>query len=223
MKRITITIIIILLSASLVHPSVWANGLCKILIPEQCEDNIIILDTTKSLNVGSLQIQAATAFLAANTAYQKFQERYEISTLNDVFYSTPEQTEAIENAIGSITAAEELLLTLYVEFQKYRLNTTLIEKMKTFDYKCFSEKYHLNGTVIAELEESLSRGDIYGVLRRFVDKAGEIRRELEALKPTVDKNEPNIDAIYIVNQLFADMSLYGQYAAMIFRETQRTQ
>jgi len=112
-----------------------------------------------------------------------------------------------------------------VEFQKYHLNTALIEKMKTLDYQCISEKYRLNSIIMAELEESLAKGDIYGVLKRFVEKAGEIRMELEVLRPTIDINKPNIDAIYTINQRFAEMSLYGQYSAMIFREitAQRTQ
>jgi len=220
MKRLNIVVIIMILFCTIyLYPVVFANRICTLLDPEQCEDTDTTTILDKVETIGTIQIKAATAFLAANKAYQKYLEKYEYSTLDVIlYYSTQEQSKSLNNAIYKITIAEELFNALWSEFQKYPLDKTKIEMLKRIDYNDIIERYQLNTLIMRKLEESLTKGDIYAVLENFAKSAGKIRLELIKLKYTVDQREPNIDTIYIINQLFADMSLYGQYSAMVFRE-----
>jgi len=220
MKRVTFTLILLIILFTNLNSVVIMNYYCQTLEPEQCEDNSTTLDSKLSeRSIGSLQAQAAAEFLAANASYQKFLEQYELTEINLSNYS--DQSITIGETISHISNAERFFIFIYIKSQSFNLNIDIVESLKIFDYELFCDRFHMNHTIMKEVEKYLKRGEVFGVLYRIIEKAGEINIRLTHLKSSIDKNIPDIDAIYDINQRFANTSLFGQYVAMVFREITR--
>jgi len=216
MKKITILVVIIIILSSFIHGVVFGNWFCSALYPDQCESKTTLDSIGASLNIGDLQVQAAAAFLSSSSLYQKFLEKFEMNV--------PEQSMVLDECIYQINIAEKMFTEVYIQSLKFKLNPQFVLNLKTFNYNYFCYTNELNIVVWAEVEEFLKKGDVFGIMKRIVCKTGQLRNEIEAIRQTMDKGEPDILTIYKVNQHYAELGLFGQYMSMVFRIiTQRIQ
>jgi hypothetical protein len=212
MKRITISIITILAFTAMVHGVIYMNYICNTLQPEQCNNEALV----NTVNIGDLQIEASAAYLSAESQFKKFLEKLELTEISLSSYQ--EQSSILTDAIERMSNAERNFDILYTEVQRFSLNQMVLEDIKEFDYKGFCCRNKLNPIIMNNVEEYLSKGNIFGLLQKTRDDCTGLRKSLEGLKTTIDEGTKDINAIYQINQNFADTSLFGQYAAMVFRE-----
>lgn len=217
MKTITI-IIILTIFCTPIYPIICMNYFCNNLVPECPEEpTILTQDSTGTENLAYLQAHAANTFLLAHGKWNEFlvkiemmdfSQKFDYIVLNDILKKTVLKIEEAENIFTKISDTS----------RQYQVNPMVAERLKDFDYKWFCSKHNLNPAVMSEVECYLNTGDILGIPNRFREQLAEIKIQVEDFRKSIESQNPNIDAMYMVNQNLLTMALFGQYTAMIFRE-----
>jgi len=221
MKNITIFVtILIVFCVTPIHPVIFFNYFCNNLVPECPAYSPQPGATTQDVpgyqeNLALLQARAAAAFLTANANWQTFLAKIEMA---EVQVDYKELSNILKKTFLEIEKAEGIFAKITEASHQYQMNPRQIEKLKSFDYKWFCAKWNLNQTAMSEVECYLSTGDILGLPNRFQEQLAAIKTKLKGFRQSVERNEPDINAMYEINQSLLTMSIYGQYAAMVFRE-----
>lgn len=163
----------------------------------------------------TLIITGAGQFIQSQALFQQFLHQVELAELYGVNYN--ELQGILNETLSSIESAG----TTYHDFIKLSVvtpyNQTFIDALESFDYDGFGETHHLNAVIFTRLASLLRSGNLTGVYEEIHAKTGEISQLLQTVKSTVDKNIfPSIPVLWQVNQVYFDVYLFGQYAAMVF-------
>ncbi|MCU0287018.1 MAG: hypothetical protein MUF15_11545 [Acidobacteria bacterium] len=91
--------------------------------------------------------------------------------------------------------------------------------METFDYLNFQIKKNLNEVVFRKATDFLKRGDVRGIYAALYKEMELIQAQLMAIKSMIDKEQfPAMGNVWLVNQMYAELMLFGQYIAQVFYE-----
>jgi hypothetical protein len=165
----------------------------------------------------TLIILGAGKFLKSHAGFQQLLHRVELAEISGVNYD--EWREILNDTISNIEGARVYYHYLKTLAAKTPYNQTFIGALLYFDYTGFREKHGLNKEIFSGLELLLRDGNVTGVYENFRTKTGEISRLLSSLEQDLDKDIfPKIPLLWEINQKYFDTLLFGQYAAMIFKE-----
>jgi hypothetical protein len=77
----------------------------------------------------------------------------------------------------------------------------------------------MHPAVFNPLREYLARGDVRGVFSKVLKDTEAILDQLYSIKEILEADKvPEIETTWKLNQTFSDYLLFGQYAAMVFKE-----
>jgi hypothetical protein len=223
MKSITIFVtVLIVFCVTPVYPLVYMNYFCNNLSP-QCQpaNNTQPPNTPQEVfdgyqNLAYLQAKAANNFLTASGNWSLFLAKFEMAEVSQVDYL--ELSSILKGTIQKIGEAENILIRINEASRQYQVNPTAQENLKNFDYKWFCTKNNLNPAIMSEVECYLNTGDILAIPDKIRENLADIKNQIEWFRQSVERQEPNIDEMYTINQNLLTMAIFGQYTSMIFRE-----
>jgi hypothetical protein len=165
-------------------------------------------------NMNTLVVIGAGQFLESNSNFQGFLQKYELTELYGFDFYTLNKiiTDAI---IGMEQAADTYeYLVMIAEVTPY--NQVFIDKLKTFDYDGFQERFNLNNQVFQKTKRFLLAGDITGAYKSILIDIRGIIESLNFIKDSIDKNVlPEVSKVWELNQKYSDTLFFGQYMAMV--------
>lgn len=165
----------------------------------------------------TLIIVGAGHFIQSHAGFQQFLHKIELAELYGVNYD--ELRGILNETVSSIESAKTAYFDLIKLAAVTPYNQSFIDALKSFDYDDFRESHNLNPVIFSRLESLLRDGNVTGVYEEIYAKINEISQLLHTVKLTVDKDIfPEIPVLLEINQIYFDSYLFGQYAAMIFKE-----
>jgi len=156
-------------------------------------------------------------FLSAYSDFMKALSQMELSGSQGVNYK--ELSDILSSAISNMEVAESAYSSLVKQAQTTPYNPSVIDRLKSFDYKGFQQKKGLNSTIFDIVAGSLGEGDIANLYMNMGHNAVLVGRKIIMLKSIVDNNmPPELKPIQEVNQLFSETILTGQYMSEVFED-----
>ncbi len=226
MKTITIIIILTVFCVTPAYPLVYMNYFCNNLLPQcppanntQPPNTPQEVDQFQNENLAYLQAKVAANFFEASGHWNIFLSKIEMIGVSRVDYI--ETNNILKKTVLKIEEAERILTRICIASRQYQVNASSKEKLTNFDYKWFCATHNLNQAVMSEVECYLRTGDILAVPDRIRENLAEIRNQIEGFRQSVERQEPNIDEMYTINQNLLTMAFFGQYTSMIFREVMK--
>jgi hypothetical protein len=167
--------------------------------------------------VKTLIILGAGKFLTSHANFQEFLHHVELAEISGVNYD--EWREILNDTISHIQHSRVYYYFLKILAAKTPYNQTFTGALLYFDYTGFREKHGLNKDIFSRVELLLRTGNVTGVYEEIFANTGEISGLLRSLKQDLDNDLfPGIPLLWEINQKYFDTQLFGQYAAMIFKE-----
>lgn len=167
--------------------------------------------------VEALIIEGAGYYLQANTSIQLLLNRVELQDSNGI--DNAELVQLVDNALENITLARKTYLRLIKTAGSTPYNQTVINRLKHFAYDTFMMENGLNPVTFKELSSYLSRGNITGTFKRSYRGICVIYRLLTSIKMSLSVNRtPGMQIYWKLNEICAGTTLFGSYAARLFRE-----
>ncbi|MCP4213858.1 MAG: hypothetical protein GY765_04335 [bacterium] len=123
-------------------------------------------------------------------------------------------TEALDNMV----IARSYYLALMNQADKTPYNQKIILQLTTFKYHSFFKKKRMNGDISLEVQGYLEAGNVRGAYERLYGFTDNIVSILEKIREQVVNREfPDTENIWRLNQECAHMLLFGQYMAQTFK------
>ena len=167
--------------------------------------------------IESIIIEGSGYYLQGNSYIQTLLNRIELQDINGIDY--PGIQELIKKALENITNARLIYEKLVNKAEATPYNQVVIEKLKSFDYETFRQDKRLNDVVFKKLEGYLSVGDITGTFRHVLFVIKEIEKLLISIQTGMDFSR--IEPFWKINEMCAELSLFGSYTARIFQSIQQ--
>ena len=163
----------------------------------------------------SIIIESAAFMLAGRSDYLLFLNKIELSELKGLDYT--ELKTIIDRSISNMEQAAAYYKSLYKIAIITPYNKTIIRKLKTFDYDRFEKEKKPTPTIFKEVRRTLSSGNIDALYYRMWSGTQNIYKNLLSIKNSIEKETfPNLSNLWQINRDFADLSLFGQFAAEVF-------
>lgn len=125
----------------------------------------------------------------------------------------------VNNALDNITLARETFAKLIETAEATPYNPFMIVILRHFDYETFMTVNNLNPVIFKELQSYLYCGDITGTFKRSYYNIYNIERLLVSIQTGLSSdNLPGLPMLWQLNELCADTTLFGSYAARVFYE-----
>ncbi|MCP5047547.1 MAG: hypothetical protein GY940_10270 [bacterium] len=127
--------------------------------------------------------------------------------------------QAAANAAANMDEALDTFNGLIQKAEATPYNSEFTGRLEDFDYDTFGTENGLNRDVLENLEGYLANGDIVGVFKRYRTGFVNIAAGLNGVKSEIDNgNVPALTGLWQLNETFSDLSLFGSYAARVFKE-----
>lgn len=176
--------------------------------------------TGKNITIETYIVEGGGYFLSANSSTQKLLELVELKDLKGV--DSLELQDVLNIALVNIQKALETFDKLIETAEAAPYNEIVINKLLSFDYEKFRIKNGLNSVVFAQVEDYLKKGDITGVFKKVHSDLKDINAMLDAMNEAISQNKmPHISEFWKLNEKFAEVSLFGSYAAQVFNEIKK--
>ncbi len=172
-------------------------------------------------NIGVYVVNGAGYFLKSQSAALLFLNKIEMSDLEGVDFND------LRAALYEAIAAMELSKNSYNDLKQTAditpYKSSMIAKLKNFDYDGFQKKRGLNSVIFNRVEEYLAHGDVNGLFGEVLSRTGIILDKLYRLKDTVEKDQlPLNQDLWKLAQEYSELHMGGQYAAQVFYEVTST-
>jgi len=162
-------------------------------------------------------IAGAGYYLKGNAYIQSLLNLVELQDMNGI--DAAEMILLVNNALDNITRARETFASLIDTAETTPYNPVVIELLHHFDYETFMTMNNLNPVAFKELQSYLSCGDITGTFKRSYYKIYYIEWLLVSIQTGLSSgNLPGLPVLWQLNELCADTTLFGSYAARLFYE-----
>jgi len=164
-------------------------------------------------------VEGAGYYLQGNSFIQSFLNQVELQDIKGIDYTELQRllANAVENIANARAAYEKVVETAGVT----PYNPLFIEQLKSFDYKTFMNENRFNEAIFKKVEGYLSNGDITGSFRHGLSVIKSIEGLLFTVKNNVEFQQmPGLEISWKLNELCAEFSLFGSYAARIFQSLQ---
>jgi hypothetical protein len=166
--------------------------------------------------IESLVEEGAGYYLQGNSYIQSFLNQVELQDIKGIDYT--ELQRLIAGAVEKITNARLAYEKLVETAEKTPYNPVFIDRLKAFDYNSFMNENRLNEVIFKKVEGYLSKGNITGALKHNLSLIKSIQWLLLAVTNYVEFNQmPGPEITWKLNELCAECSLFGSYAARIFQ------
>lgn len=172
-------------------------------------------DYDKGSIIETYIIEGAAYFLKANSDFQSYLSRVELSDLKVTDYNELQSilNSVYDNMVKAGKSYENLIKT--AETTPY--NEVTILKLFNLNYDEFAVENRLNRTIFKDVEGYLKRGDITGAFRNIHTKFYEIIEKINFLKGKLSVNDSvEIKIYWELNQDFCQTLLFGQYISEVF-------
>lgn len=220
MKKIltAMVVIIVLLLGMPIYGVVSGNWGCGPLIPDGCQNsaNTSGLSSVKSgYTIGQLIAEGTYYYTSANSKYQEFLSKIEISELRG--YNFSELKNIVDIALKNMYMAERFYREVFDIASQCECDEKYLQKLREFDYDAFQQKNNLIPSVLEKTRDYLSIGNIKGVFEVMSVESLNIYNLLTAIKSQIDiEKVPEYHLMWDCNQRFFVTHLFGQYVSMIF-------
>ena len=162
-------------------------------------------------------IEGAGHYLKGNASIQSLLNLVELQDMNGI--DEAEMMQLVNNALDNIIRARETFAKLIDTTEATPYNPVVIERLHHFDYETFMTINSLNPVIFKELQSYLYRGDITGTFKRSYYKIYNIEWLLVSIQKGLSSNNlPGLPVFWQLNELCADTTLFGSYAARLFYE-----
>lgn len=165
--------------------------------------------------IDSRVIDGTSLFLQSNAdAFLLFSE---VETGYDANFDYKRSLELTDSAIDKLNQSREhfaqvLAMAVVAEYDK-----SAIDRLRRFDYQGFAAVNNLLSPVMDRVQESLSKGDIPGVLRQNLVHIDRIILEMKDARKLMEQGiRPPIESIWRMLQEYSSAILYGNYATLVF-------
>ena len=166
--------------------------------------------------IENLIIEGAGYYLQANSDIQAILKMVELQDLKEADYIGLQRLvdSALENIDNARLTYEKLVETAGMT----PYNPVFIEQLKSFDYKNFMSENRLNEVIFKKVKGYLSTGNITGAFKYNLYLVKSLEWLLFTVKNNVEfKKMPGLALSWKLNELCAEFSLFGSYAARIFQ------
>ncbi len=165
----------------------------------------------------SLSIDAASLFLQSQAdAFLLLNER-EIGDKNGFNFAAA--WNLVVSTRERLARAQALFVQIVAVGHEAGYDPAVSEKLKKFDYQAFIASQGLNRPVMEEVALFLSAGDIIGLYNRNIEKIGDILKTLDTIQEKLKAGQvPELDLFWQLLQRYADNSLFGNYATLVFNQ-----
>jgi hypothetical protein len=162
-------------------------------------------------------IEGAGFYLKGTACIQSLLHRVELQDANSI--DNAELTQLVNNALDNISKARETFEKLIETAESTPYNPVVIDRLNRFDYETFMTNNSLNPVIFKELGSYLSHGDITGTFTRSYFSFSRIELLLLSIKSGLSMNRmPVIQVFWELNEVCAETTLFGSYAARVFHE-----
>jgi len=215
MKSLKLLIPLFFLTSLCVFPVVWGNWTDGAYTSGSSGNDG---KRSSSPSIKVLVIQGAGHFLKSHSDYQLFLNRVELAELAGADFS--ELRDILNSTISSMESTNITYFELKNLAAATPYNQEVIEKLKTFDYHGFQEGKGFNTGIFLEVKSVLSKGNVTGAYESMFSKTAGLLERLNNIKKDIDNNIiPDIYGLWELNQKYSDALFFGQYTAMILKET----
>ena len=182
-------------------------------------ESIFCQDCESKLTVETRVINGGGYFLNAYAKILLFLNKIEVSDIQGIDYI--ELKEILGRAQDNMSQAKLTYDSLVELASITPFNPEAIRRLKIFDYAGFQQNNDLNPIIFKEVAGYLSHGNVRGFYSRLLANTGEILRQLNKIKSSIDsKKMPGITDLCGLSQACSETLLFGQYAAEIFSTLQ---
>jgi hypothetical protein len=162
-------------------------------------------------------VRGAGYFLNGYANSLLFLNTVELSELDGLQFN--QLTKMIGDAAADMENAYVTYAALDQEAALTPYNPDVIRLLEVFDYNGFMVKKNLNPLILKKVEGYLSKGDIRGVYHYLYTSVESILPIQYRLKAAVEAGKaPDAADLWLLNQMYSDTLLFGQYVAQIFYE-----
>ena len=162
-------------------------------------------------------IEGAGHYLKGNASIQSLLNLVELQDMNGI--DAAEMMQLVNNALDNIIRARETFAKLIDTAEATPYNPVVIERLHHFDYETFMTINSLNPVIFKELQSYLYRCDITGTFKRSYYNIYNIEWLLVSIQKGLSSNNlPGLPVFWQLNELCADTTLFGSYAARLFYE-----
>lgn len=209
--KILIVVIMIILTNTVQFPRIVANWTDEAYVPTTDPR----LKTASSSSMNTNIIEGAGYMLAGYSDYLLFLNKIELSELKGIDYT--ELKILIDRAISNIEQATDMYRNLYNIALTTPYNSSMIDKLKTFDFVSFEKEKRLTSSVFKKVAIYLAIGDVNGMYNRLILECENILSRMKSIKEAIDTETfPEISDLWRLNQNFSELSLFGQFNAEVF-------
>jgi hypothetical protein len=155
-------------------------------------------------------------FLKAQVDIQSFLNIIEWQDTRIINYI--DLNQVIKNALTHMIMARSNFEELIKVAESTLYNFEVIERLKEFGYDSFVKEYNLNPYVFNIVKEYLIKGDITGTFKYTNEKFKEIEQVILKIQEEVSVYRlPGVSMCWRLNELCAEITLFGSYIARIFK------
>jgi hypothetical protein len=204
-KIIIITVVFVSLSSHIYGFIVFNQG-CK-SFPNQCDNGGG--DSTQTLSLAQLIIEAGGHFLKANSDYQIVLEKIELSKSGLI--------DSMGQTIQNLSAANNLYFEIWQTSKSLEYDPFVIEKLSHFDYTGYQIENNLNPVVFQQVEDFLKQGHVRELFQKAFEDSSKILEKLRYIQTNLESGK-NVDIsnYWRLNQLLLEFAFLGQYASEVF-------
>jgi hypothetical protein len=208
MKRTKISLLATLLIFTIINlnGAWWANEFpCPYPFDSQCE---------------SLVAQGASSFLQSFSNFYLLLNESELGSENETTgFNFVKANSSIENTLNNLVTSRDNLSQLLSLLKKSTVESTAIQKLKSFNYEALVTTRNLHPRVMDRLKCFLYRGDLNGFLEEILSDLDSIITHSIKIQESIQNNKiPSLDNLRELFQEFSDCMLFGYYASLVFSE-----
>lgn len=222
MKKIIISIILALsLMSVFSYGFIVYNWPC-LLYNGQCPPKNSGQSSTQSISpsLGQLSIEAAGFFLQANSDFQAFLKKVELSEIYGINYD--EISILLENSIEGMEMANSLYYQVFEISKTLALNPFVFKKLKQFDYRIFQENSNFIPSIFEDVKSFLQPVDMPGAFEKIYNDTGDILEMMKSLKTLLESHSLDVPLCWDLNQRLLESELFGQYVSQVFSEVKKS-
>lgn len=222
MKKLVISMIMMFTVMNVLsYAFIYANWPC-LLYDGQCPAENQIKGSSQNLSptLGTLSIDAAGYFLQANSDFQAFLKRVELS---EIYSVNNEELRALINAsIENMKMANSLYYQVWQLSRSLARNPVVLQKLKQVDFQLLQDRTMLLPSIFDQVKGFLKPGNMPAAFEKIYSDTSDIIQGMESLKATLDSNSMDIPQCWDVNQRLLKSQLFGQYVSQVFSEVRES-
>lgn len=194
---------------------IWYNDTEKSFILLEAGMAGVAEDQEKSMK--TCIVDSAAFFMDSYSDYLKFLVRIERAETGEFDFSVADLI--LSETVGKLGYSVENYTLLIQRAESTPYDLMMVEKLLIFNYDGFSKQFNLNPFIFEDVRAYLSKGKIREMYHEALKCTESLLIKIEAVQFEILKGRmPRIAALHELNQDYAHIMLFGEYAARVFQE-----